>query len=107
MAEVLGITAFLMALGAVALSSEALRRASNPADGPIGTELCDLKIALLETENALAERLGEQEKMTRILKNVIADEGNREPANPDCGENYVPSQSASRTPPDLAGGPSA
>ena len=92
MAEVLGITAFLMALGAIALSSEALRRASNPADGPTRAELGDLKIALLETENALAKRVGEQEKVIRILKNLIANERNREPAIPAAGENYVPSQ---------------
>ncbi len=55
-------------------------------------DLDDLKIALLETENTLAKRLAEQEKLIRILKNVIADERNREPAVPAGGENYVPSQ---------------
>ena len=92
MAEVLGITAFLMALGAITLSSEALRRASNPADGPTRADLSKLKIALLETENALAKRLHKQEKVTRILKNVVADERNRERAVTAGGENYVPSQ---------------
>ncbi len=92
MAEVLGITAFLMALGAIALGSEALRRASHPADWPTRADLSDLKIALLETENALAKRLAEQEKVIRILKNVIADERNREPVLPAGGDNYVPSQ---------------
>ncbi len=97
MAEVLGITAFLMALGAIAMGSEALRRASDPADGPTRAELGDLKIALLETENALAKRLNEQEKLIRILKKVIADERNREPALPAGDENYVPSQYRERS----------
>ena len=92
MAEVLGITAFLMALGAIALGSEALRRASDPTDEVTRADLCDLKIALLETENALAKRLGEQEKVIRLLKNMIADERSREPAPPAGGDNYVPSQ---------------
>jgi hypothetical protein len=81
-----------MSLGAIALSSEALRRATSPADGPTRADLGDLKIALLETENTLAKRLAEQEKLIRILKNVIADERNREPAVPAGDENYVPSQ---------------
>jgi hypothetical protein len=51
MAEVLGMTSFLMALGAIALGSEALRRSSNPADGVSRADLSDLKIALLKTEN--------------------------------------------------------
>ena len=92
MAEVLGITAFLLALGAIALSSEALRRVTTPADGVTMADFDDLKIALLETESTLAKRLAEQEKLIRILKNVIADERNREPAVPTGGENYVPSQ---------------
>ena len=92
MAEVLGITAFLMALGAIALGSEALRRSSNPADGVSRADLSDLKIALLETESALSKRLAEQEKVIRILKNVIADARSREQAPPASGAPYVPSQ---------------
>ena len=92
MVEVLGITAFLMALGSIVLGSEALRRATKPADGATRADLGDLKIALLETENELAKRLDAQAKVIRILKNVIADGRNREPANPAGGENYVPSQ---------------
>ena len=81
-----------MALGAIALGSEALRRSSNPANGVTRADLSDLKIALLETESALAKRLHEQEKVIRILKNVIADERNRQPAPLAGGEKYVPSQ---------------
>ena len=92
MVEVLGITAFLMALGAIALSSEALRRATHPADGATKADLGDLKIALLETESELSKRLHGQEKVIGILKKVIADASSREPAPPADGENYVPSQ---------------
>jgi hypothetical protein len=81
-----------MALGAIALGSEALRRSSNPADEVSRADLSDLKIALLETESALSKRLAEQEKVIRILKNVIADARSREQAPPASGAPYVPSQ---------------
>ena len=51
MAEVLGITAFLLALGAIALSSEALRRVTTPADGVTMADFGDLKIAPSEWFN--------------------------------------------------------